>query len=603
MSAKKRNDLMKGLVSGLPEIYQPVFGRPELSMQVSRPCCDRLQDIVKVHDALQKTLGRPLKVLDLGCAQGFFSFSLAERGAEVHGVDYLDKNIAVCVAIAEEHPEFKVRFEIGRIELVIQQLEQDQYDLVLGLSIFHHIIHERGVEDVKALLNRVVAKSLILLIETALQEEPLYWAPSQPKEARSLFDKIAFVRELARHKTHLSPIPRPLYAVSNRCWVLGGKVGWFETWTENPHIFARGTHEGSRRYFFSPELIVKKYCFDHPRGQLNRTEFNREVCFFKRVPAGFPAPMCYAIESCETEGWVVFERIHGRLLLDVLLQGDDVDYMNIFRSILEQLVVLENAELYHNDVRLWNVMIKNDGGVVLIDCGAISSEKKDCAWPSNIFFSFFSFVGELIFGVSNSLSSSAGTGCLMRSIFTPRQLPTPYDSWMAGFLQGSVADWSFKSILRELDATAKPSECSEFSAEDIFYLKCFENAVQVLTESCADALKQLRRHLDCSEADRAARLEVIERQGRDLGDLRSQLACRTSEADELRRHLDCSEADRAARLEVIERQGRDLGDLRSQLACRTDEADELQKKYTALRAHWWWRIARFLRFADTVLDR
>jgi O-antigen chain-terminating bifunctional methyltransferase/kinase len=68
---------------------------------------------------LQRLLGRPLKVLDLGCAQAYFTLNLAERGAIVHGVDFLDRNIAVCNALARENPALQVSFETGRVEEAI----------------------------------------------------------------------------------------------------------------------------------------------------------------------------------------------------------------------------------------------------------------------------------------------------------------------------------------------------------------------------------------------------------------------------------------------------------------------------------------------------
>ena len=86
------------LVADLPEIYQPIYSHEELSINVSRQCADRLEKIMTIHDALKGVLGRPLRVLDLGRAQGFIGLSLSARGAVVRGVDFLDKNIAVCKA-------------------------------------------------------------------------------------------------------------------------------------------------------------------------------------------------------------------------------------------------------------------------------------------------------------------------------------------------------------------------------------------------------------------------------------------------------------------------------------------------------------------------
>lgn len=59
-------------VAALPEKYQPIFGHPELSEGSSRGCEDRFVLIRECARRLQGELGRPLRVLDLGCAQGFF---------------------------------------------------------------------------------------------------------------------------------------------------------------------------------------------------------------------------------------------------------------------------------------------------------------------------------------------------------------------------------------------------------------------------------------------------------------------------------------------------------------------------------------------------
>ena len=183
--------MISDLVASLPEVYQPIYGHPELSGQISRPCDDRLEKIESACAALQAYLGRPLKVLDLGCAQGFFSLSLAEKGAAVHGVDFLDKNIAVCNALAKEHPDLNASFETGRVEVAIQNLSAGEYDLVLGLSVFHHIVHENGIDAVKQLLDRIAKNCKALIVELALREEPLYWGSSQPEDPRTLLETIA----------------------------------------------------------------------------------------------------------------------------------------------------------------------------------------------------------------------------------------------------------------------------------------------------------------------------------------------------------------------------------------------------------------------------
>ena len=169
-----------GLAQALPEVYQPIFGHPELSEAVSRPSRDRLDHIVSLYKAVEALLGRPLRVLDLGCAQGFFSHHLSALGALVHGVDYLDANILLCKALAEERGDVGITFDTGEIENVVGRLSAKQYDLVLGLSVFHHLVHEKGAPHVGALVNELARKAYACVFEMALAEEPLYWAASQP---------------------------------------------------------------------------------------------------------------------------------------------------------------------------------------------------------------------------------------------------------------------------------------------------------------------------------------------------------------------------------------------------------------------------------------
>ena len=107
--------MIEQLTADLPEVYQPIYGHPALSTHVSRTCSDRLEHIVRVHDNLRSLLGRPLNVLDLGCAQGYFCFKLAERGANVHGVDYLDKNIALA-RVDVGSSEIGTELEVGKLD-------------------------------------------------------------------------------------------------------------------------------------------------------------------------------------------------------------------------------------------------------------------------------------------------------------------------------------------------------------------------------------------------------------------------------------------------------------------------------------------------------
>ena len=87
-----------------------------------------------------------------------------------------------------------------------------------------------------------------------------------------------------------------------------------------------------------------------------------------------------------------------------------------------------------------------------------------------------------------------------------------------------------------------------------------------------------------SEADRAARLQIIERQGAELGHLAQENSLLRGELDRLTPALEFAESDREARLRVIEEQGRQLGKVEHALAEEQAEVEATRKALAASEA-------------------
>lgn len=385
------------LVAALPEKYQPIFAHPELSDGSSRGCEDRLVLIRQCAQRLQHALGRPLRVLDLGCAQGFFSLNLAADGHTVHGVDFLDLNVNVCKALAAENPACAATFEHGTVEDVIDRLEHDECDLVLGLSVFHHLIHDKGILKVSALCRKLSETTSAGIYELALREEPLYWAPSLSQDPAELLSSYAFLRLLSQQQTHLSAVSRPLYFASSRFWYVDGAIGNFTSWSSESHAHGRGTHLQSRRYYFSEQSFVKKMTLGvGERAEINLQEFVNEVEFLGNPPESYPAPRLIASLNDSRDLFIARSMMNGRLLSQAIDDGAAYDADEIIAQILAQLVLLERAGLYHNDVRCWNILIAPEGRAVLIDYGAISATPFDCSWLDDLLLSFLITVKEIL---------------------------------------------------------------------------------------------------------------------------------------------------------------------------------------------------------------
>lgn len=435
------------LVAELPEVYQTIYGHPEWAQAASRDCYDRIDTLGAVYDQLAAKLGRPLRVLDLGCAQGFFCLSLAERGATVKGVDFQEQNIAVCRALADENPQLDASFATGRIEEVIDALEPGQYDLAIGLSVFHHIVHLHGVARTQRWLARLAECTEAVILEIALREEPLYWGPSQPAEPRELLRDCAFYHQIARFNTHLSALYRPLYVVSQHWLLLDGQCFAIEEWRDAPYAEAQGAHHGSRRYYFGKDYFCKVINFNLADGSLleaedqrNQAELRRECAFLSAPPSGFVAPALLGHGISDSEGWLITERLEGELLRDRLMRQASVDAARILGDLLEQLTILEQAGLYHDDLRSWNVLINSEGELRLIDYGSIGAEKADCVWPYDLFQSLFIFVNELFHPPATKIT-------LLRPFaLSPFNVPEPYRRWLFAVWREPVQTLTFARL-------------------------------------------------------------------------------------------------------------------------------------------------------------
>jgi tRNA (mo5U34)-methyltransferase len=78
------------------------------------------------------------RVLDIGCNSGFYSFKLAERGAEVLGIDS-DSHYLAQAHWAAEQFGFGERVQFRQMQVYDLAHIQDEFDLVLFMGVFYHL--------------------------------------------------------------------------------------------------------------------------------------------------------------------------------------------------------------------------------------------------------------------------------------------------------------------------------------------------------------------------------------------------------------------------------------------------------------------------------
>ena len=390
------NNEVEVLIEKLPEQYQQIFSYSKYDSLGSRKCDSRLKEILDVYNQIKKQLGRDLKVLDLGCAQGYFSLNLAKEEAFVCGVDCNQENINLCNKLSNIHNLNNLEFKKDKIQNFLKSNPLQEYDLILGLSVFHHICYEEGYEFTKNLIQETSKVIPNGIFELALKSEPMYWAESLEENEKDLIDCYSFTNQISKVETHLSEVKRPIFFVSNKIFLMESFATNFDVVLSSPHDFEDNAHNGTRKYFISTDLIIKYLSFQKEKNRLlNKKEFKYEINFLENEVVIKNKPKVVFSFANKEFGVIAREKIDGVLLHKRIKDLSFKDKKKLVLHLISQLVILEENNLYHNDLRVWNLIIDHTNEVSLIDYGAITESSNDCVWPSNVFYSFIVLVVEI----------------------------------------------------------------------------------------------------------------------------------------------------------------------------------------------------------------
>ena len=453
------------LISQLPELYQPVYGRVgnDTSRVADSP---RTAQILSTIDLIAAHFDRPIRILDLGSAQGYYCFLAAERHHHVTGVDYLPINIAVSRAIHQQHPELSVEFVEADLDGVSALVAEGDFDLVLGLSILHHIVHRDGREATAALVQQLRDNVPFGLFEMALRDEPVYWAESLPNDPRATLAPYEFIRELAWSPTHLSDVERPLMFCSRSHALVNGRLYPILRFAESSHAAAASVHLGIRRYYDIPDGIVKISArFGEIVDQKLLDDVQNEArqerdAIHKLTGSAIEVPSVIEFHDVPTEVLIAKTTFPGALLSEVLIPLGADDRLAAFEQVLRQLADLERLGWYHTDLRTWNVVWDATQGVArLIDHGALTQQPTDAAWPRDAYYSFVVFAIALWTGTADQPGIESpraiaveisdlphrAARVLMTSVLSPRS---------AAFFQDALELW--ESDVEDDDVSALP---------------------------------------------------------------------------------------------------------------------------------------------------
>jgi SAM-dependent methyltransferase len=159
------------------ETYQPVFIGENRIGTGARASVDRWVLIQKV---IQNTGAKSL--VDLGCAEGYFVQMAARHGCVALGIDADVRRLTVAQNTSILNGIDGAGFLYGRItESLVRKMPV--FDVVLLLSVLHHVMYEHGVDKAKALISAVRERTRLgLVFDMGQSNETVHeWAALLPR--------------------------------------------------------------------------------------------------------------------------------------------------------------------------------------------------------------------------------------------------------------------------------------------------------------------------------------------------------------------------------------------------------------------------------------
>ena len=439
-------------VSKVRNLTQPIFGFPELSHVNSDEYAVHAQWAHAIWEALSKQLGRPACVLDLRCSQGYLPLFLAQHGAPVVGIDQELENIALCQVLAQTGVSSRSKFVYAGIEEVFETGDLRHIDLVIGFGIFGNLLALHGAAKVASWMSGL-AENVSCLFDV----------PNCDLDQHGAFSGFTFTHELAQVVMPSSEAMQTLLFASKRVWYLDGRCEQFTHATQKSHPTNEVQFGGTRRYFRNDTMLAKVFALRDYQQAANRDEISREVAFLSDPPNGFaPLPHVHTSGFSEREGWIVRDRLPGELLSEAIRLNKPYDPVSVVRAVLMQLVLLEAAGLYHNDLRTWNVLLLPDESATLIDYGSITTEPTNLVWPKSLFPAFWLFVWCVA-------TRAPWYGDMYAPAFiSPYNLPDPFQAWALTCWQSMPDTWTFALLADTFDDAMKSRESPILTADQMW---------------------------------------------------------------------------------------------------------------------------------------
>jgi len=459
-----KTDLVKSLqveYTKLRFVQQPMIHSletlPGFSLQTLQ-----FDSIYTVVENLEKYLGRKLKILEIGSAQGFFGLQLAEKGHKVVSIEWEDENIQFINNLRKTLAE-PLSFEIFKIDADrIVDLNEIEFDLSISMGSLVHVYRTLNLSDQENFFTFIKKNSKFAIWDIPIFEENASWNWAIRQDPIEDFKSAPFLYELGRFRRHSRGSQRPLILTSENFAYTGGQVFKFESsQVHTEHPFSDGTQNTRRTINLGSKILKIEL---NARNQKSAPSIFGEKKFLENKL--ITEDNNFHFPEVISTNWGVYvsqfsrESVEG-IRLDLALNSQNrTEILNSFVSLTASLAL---SGIFPNDLRPWNLLW--DGGACrLIDFSSSDFVDND---ESGIpqFFSFLATVDFIKFG-----SINGGHWNLRPYILNFNKI-----NLRLGNIRHFLFDFTWKEIFSDRNFVERISELSPVDA--------IQEVIQILTDT------------------------------------------------------------------------------------------------------------------------
>lgn len=370
LPVSRTNKLLKLL--NKVEFYQPLYGikfpttyKPSNAIKRAGTSEDRAETI---HEYLKADIQyKKLNILDVGSSLGYMPLYFGNLNNIVLGIDNNANNVAVSNFLKTLNNNPDITFKLANFDQEYINKMPYSYDITFIFSVLHHIIYQKGLEYTQNLMNDLLDKTPILFVELAIKEEEVTapWRSALPDNPLDIFAKCKniHVEKLGEFGTHLSNVKRPLYVVKKQSLTINDSSYNYNTMKLRSfnHNDPKGVDNRTRRYYTGDDYYIKEVVVS---DDIAKNEIKQLISFYqdqKSLISSIPVPNLIDWEQSGDRFRFVFEKIEeANVLAEQLKNLDNKQKLDIVKQTVNIMSTLEQSGIYHNDIRLWNILFQRN---------------------------------------------------------------------------------------------------------------------------------------------------------------------------------------------------------------------------------------------------